>query len=80
VRDWFLGTPEGDWTSMAIPSPGGLYGVREGLVYSFPVTCAGGEYTIVEGLGLDDFARERMRATEDELVEERAAIAHLLGT
>lgn len=79
VRDWFLGTPEGDWTSMAIPSDGSRYGIREGVVYSFPVTCTNGEYSIVEGLAVDEFARERMRATETELLEERAAIEHLLG-
>jgi malate dehydrogenase len=78
VRDWFLGTPEGDWTSMAIPSDGKTYGIREGVVYSFPVTCTNGDYTVVEGLAIDEFGRERMRATEAELGEERAAIEHLL--
>ncbi|MCG5534615.1 malate dehydrogenase [Ectothiorhodospira mobilis] len=77
VRDWVLGTPEGDWTSMAIPSDGS-YGIEKGLIYSFPVTCSGGDYRIVQGLEIDDFSRERMQATEQELREERDGVAHLL--
>ncbi|MFP4080256.1 MAG: malate dehydrogenase [Ectothiorhodospira sp.] len=77
VRDWVLGTPEGDWTSMAIPSDGS-YGIAQGLIYSFPVTCSGGKYHIVQGLEIDDFSRERMQATEQELREERDGVAHLL--
>lgn len=77
MRDWTLGTPEGDWVSMAIPSDGS-YGIAEGLIYSFPVRCVNGHYEIVQGLDVDDFSRERMLATEQELTEERDAVAHLL--
>jgi len=79
IRDWAQGTPEGDWTSMAIPSDGKAYGVKEGVYYSFPVTCSNGRYQVVDGLKIEDFSRERMSATETELFEERAAIASLLG-
>ena len=77
VRDWALGTAEGDWTSMSIPSDGS-YGISEGIVYSFPVTVKNGEYEIVQGLELDDNDIARMKASEAELLEERAAIADLL--
>jgi malate dehydrogenase len=76
VHDWVLGTPEGDWVSMAVPSDGS-YGVPEGLISSFPVTTAGGEWTIVEGLEINDFARERIDATAAELAEERDAVREL---
>src|SRR5919198_15086 len=58
VRDWVLGTPDGDWVSMAVPSPGS-YGVEEGLVSGSPCTCSGGEWTLVAGLAIDDFSRQR---------------------
>ena len=77
VRDWVLGTPEGDWVSMGIPSEGNPYDVTEGLIYSFPVTCSGGEYKIVEGLEIDDFSRGKMDATAAELGEEREAVSGL---
>ena len=77
MRDWVLGTPEGDWTSMGIPSDGS-YGIEEGLVYSFPVTTSNGQYEIVQGLELNDFSRAKMQATEDELKEEAAAIRKVL--
>lgn len=76
VHDWVLGTPEGDWVSMAIPSDGS-YGVQEGLISSFPVTCAGGEYKIVQGLEVNDFSRARIDASVAELAEEREAIRSL---
>jgi malate dehydrogenase len=76
VRDWVLGTPSGNWTSMAIPSDGS-YGVPEGIISSFPVTCADGEYSIVEGLEIDEFSRERIDASAAELMEERQAVADL---
>jgi malate dehydrogenase len=76
IRDWVHGTPEGDWTSMSIPSDGS-YGVPEGIISSFPVTCSGGEYSIVEGLDIDDFSRERIDASTSELEEERKAVADL---
>ena len=78
LRDWVSGTPADDWTSMAVPSVGD-YGVPEGLVYSFPVRCAGGRYEIVQGLALDEFSRGKMAATQKELEEERDAVKHLLG-
>lgn len=78
VKSWALGTPEGDWVSMAIPSDGS-YGVPEGVFYSYPVTCKDGQAEIVQGLEIDDFSRERMKATEKELFEERDAVAGLLG-
>lgn len=77
VRDWVLGSPEGDWVSMAVPSDGS-YGVAEGLMYSFPVTCGGGDYQIVQGLEVSDFSQERMALTERELAEEREAVADLI--
>jgi malate dehydrogenase len=76
MRDWALGTPEGDWVSMAIPSDGS-YGVPEGLISSFPVTCSNGEYHVVQGLELDDFSRARIDASVAELSEERDAVAEL---
>ncbi|MBV9816872.1 MAG: malate dehydrogenase [Solirubrobacterales bacterium] len=76
VRDWVLGTPEADWVSMAIASDG-TYGVREGIFAGYPCTCRNGEYTVVEGLELDDFSRERIDATIAELGEERDAVTQL---
>ncbi len=77
MRDWALGTKDGDWVSMAIPSQG-WYGVAEGIVYSFPVTIQGGKVTVVEGLKNSEFVRERMRLSEQELLEERDAVSDLL--
>ena len=76
VRDWVLGTPEGDWVSMAVPSDGS-YGVPEGLVSSFPCTAAGGDYRIVPGLDIDDFSRPRIDASVAELASERDTVAEL---
>ncbi|MGH2952962.1 MAG: malate dehydrogenase [Solirubrobacterales bacterium] len=76
VHDWVLGTPDGDWTSMSVPSDGS-HDVEEGLVSSFPCTCSGGDYTIVEGLEVTDFSRERIDASVAELKEERDAVAEL---
>jgi len=77
MRDWALGTPDGDWVSMAIPADGS-YGIEPGIIYSYPVRCSGGQYEIVQELSIDDFSRERMDTTEHELREERAAIEELL--
>lgn len=77
IRDWALGS-NGEWVSMAIPSDGS-YGIPEGLMYSFPVTTENGEYSIVQGLEIDAFSQERMDATQQELEQERDAIADLLG-
>jgi malate dehydrogenase len=76
TRDWLLGTPEGDWVSMAVRSDGS-YAVPEGLVSSFPVTTRGGDYEIVQGLELNDFSRQRIDATVAELGEERDAVQGL---
>lgn len=76
VAAWVHGTPEGDWTSMAIPSDGS-YGVPEGLISSFPVTCAGGDYEIVQGLELNDFSRARVNVSVQELQDERDAVRGL---
>ena len=77
MHDWALGTPKGDWVSMAIPADGS-YGIEPGIIYSFPVRCSGGRYQIVTELAIDDFSRARMDKTEAELREERAAIEGLL--
>ncbi len=76
ARDWLLGSAEGDWVSMAVESDGS-YGIPEGLIYSYPVTCSGGDWSIVEGLSVNDFSRARMDATAAELAEERDAVASL---
>ncbi|TAK40882.1 MAG: malate dehydrogenase [Betaproteobacteria bacterium] len=78
VRNWVLGTPEGDWVSMGIPADGS-YGIAEGVLYGQPVTCKGGQYEVVKGLEVSDFARKRMDATLKELHEERDGVRHLLG-
>jgi malate dehydrogenase len=77
IRDWALGTADGDWVSMAVPADGS-YGIAPGVVYSYPCTCKDGKWEIVQGLSLDDFSRQKMDATERELREERAAIEELL--
>ena len=76
MRDWALGT-SGKVVSMGIHSDGS-YGIEEGLIYSFPVTCENGQYTIVQGLDVNDFSRNLMQKTEQELREERDGVSHLL--
>jgi malate dehydrogenase len=76
VHDWVLGTESGNWVSMAIPSDGS-YGVDEGLISSFPVTCSDGSYQVVQDLEINDFSRSRIQATVDELKEERDAVKQL---
>jgi malate dehydrogenase len=78
IHDWFQGTPAGDWVSMAVPSDGS-YGIKEGVIYSYPVTIKDGSYQIVQGLSIDEFSRKRMDATDKELREERDGVASLLG-
>jgi len=78
MHSWALGTAEGDWVSMGIPSDGS-YGIEPGVIYGYPVTCRNGKYEIVQGLDINDFSRARMDATDKELREERSAIEHLLG-
>jgi len=77
IRDWAQGTPAGDWVSMGIPSDGS-YGIEAGVIYSYPVTCSGGKYEIVQGLPIDEFSRARMDATDVELREERDGVKDLL--
>ena len=76
MRDWVLGTPEGDWVSMAVPSDGS-YGVPEGIISSFPCTVANGHYSIVQGLEINDFSRARIDASVAELLDEQAAVREL---
>ncbi|MDE2355028.1 MAG: malate dehydrogenase, partial [Betaproteobacteria bacterium] len=78
IRDWIHGTPAGDWVTMGIPSDGS-YGIPEGVIFGYPVTCSGGQVRIVQGLDLSDFSRARIKATHDELLEERSAVTGLLG-
>jgi malate dehydrogenase len=77
VRDWVLGTRDGDWVSMAVPSDGS-YGIPAGVIYGYPVTCANGKYQLVQGLAVDEFSRGRMDATHRELAEERDGVKELL--
>jgi malate dehydrogenase len=76
VHDWVLGTREGDWVSMSVPSDGS-YGIEAGLVSGFPCTCSGGEWKLVDGLEIDDFSRPRIDASVNELQEERDAVKQL---
>jgi malate dehydrogenase len=76
VRDWVLGTPEGDWVSMGVPADGS-YGVEEGIVAGLPCRCSGGAWSIVEGLEIPDFSRARIDASVAELREERDAVSEL---
>tara|TARA_B100000029_G_scaffold417372_1_gene421994 strand:- start:1844 stop:2854 length:1011 start_codon:yes stop_codon:yes gene_type:complete len=76
MRDWELGTPDDDWVSMAIPSDGS-YGIPEGIISSFPVTCTNGDYSIVKDLDLNDFSRERINTSAAELVTERNTVSEL---
>ena len=77
MRDWELGSSEDDWVSMAVPSDG-RYGISEGIIFSYPITCKDQEYSIVQGLDLDEFSLESIKTSEQELLEEREAIKHLL--
>jgi malate dehydrogenase len=77
IRDWVLGTPAGDWVSMGVPSDGS-YGIPEGVIYGFPVTCNGGKYEIVQGLSINEFSRARMVATHTELLADRDGVKDLI--
>jgi len=77
MATWIQGSPKGDWVSMAVPSDGS-YGIEEGLIYSFPVTCTGGDYTIVKDVTYDDFIADKMKASQAELVDERDTVKDLL--
>ncbi|HTT37389.1 MAG TPA: malate dehydrogenase [Burkholderiales bacterium] len=78
VRDWVMGTPAGSWVSMGVPSDGS-YGIPEGVVYGFPVTCRNGRYEIVQGIDISAFSRARMDATLKELQEEQDAVRAMIG-
>jgi len=78
MRDWVMGTSDDNWVSMGVPSDGS-YGVPEGLIFSFPVTCKGGDYQIVQGLEFDEFGQSKMHATQKELEEEKTALSNILG-
>ena len=78
IRSWTYGTPDGDWVSMGIPADGS-YGIPEGVIYGYPVTCRDGRYSIVQGLQVSEFSKGRMQATLKELQEERDSIKQLLG-
>jgi malate dehydrogenase len=77
VHDWVLGTADGDWVSMAVPSDGS-YGIPAGVIYGYPVTCKNGDYQIVQGLAVNEFSRQRMDATHKELLEERDGVKELI--
>jgi len=77
MHSWALGSDEGDWVSMGVYSDGS-YGIAEGLIYSFPCVCKNGDWEIVQGLDVNDFSSGKMKATEQELAEERDAVSHLL--
>ena len=77
VQNWYHGTPADDWVSMGIPGTG-QYDTPRDVIYSYPVTVRGGVYEVVEGLDMDDFARQRLAATTAELLEERAMVASML--
>lgn len=79
MHDWVLGTPAGKFVSMAVDSTGNTYGIADGLMYSFPVTCSGGKWTIVKDLPTGDFSTEKMKATEAELLEEKTMSFGILG-
>lgn len=76
VRDWVMGTSDGDWVSMGIPSDGS-YGVEEGVIFGYPVTCSGGSYEIVQGLDLNEFSQSRVDVTVNELKDERETVKQL---
>ncbi len=78
IRNWALGTAEGDWVSMGIPSDGS-YGIKPGVIFGYPVTVKNGKYEIVQGLVIDAFSQAKLDATEKELFEERAAVEHLFA-
>jgi len=78
VRDWVAGSRDGDWVTMGVPSDGS-YGIPEGVIYGYPVTCRNGSYQIVKGIEISEFSRKRMDATLKELHEERDGVKHLLG-
>jgi malate dehydrogenase len=79
VRDWVLGTREGDWVSMGVPADDS-YGIGDGVIFGYPVTCKNGRYQIVKGVQVSEFSRGRINATLKELQEERDGVKHLIGS
>lgn len=77
MRNWALGTADGEWVSMGVPSDGS-YGIAPGVIYGYPVTCKNGQYSIVQGLSINEFSRARMDATHKELLEERDGVKELI--
>ena len=78
MRDWVMGTDDDNWVSMGVPSDGS-YGIPKGIIFSFPVTCKGGDYQIVQGLGFDEFGQSKMHVTLKELEEEKTALSSILN-
>ncbi|HYY61531.1 MAG TPA: malate dehydrogenase [Burkholderiales bacterium] len=78
VREWISGSRDGDWITMGVPSDGS-YGIPDGVIYGYPVTCRNGSYQVVKGVEISEFSRKRMDATLKELHEERDSVRHLLG-
>jgi len=78
MHDWVLGTPEGEWVSMGVPTDGS-YGIKDDLVFSFPVTCKNGKYTVVTGLEINDFAHSKIEITKNELLDEKKMAFELVG-
>jgi malate dehydrogenase len=78
IRNWVSGSPDGDWVTMGVPSDGS-YGIPEGVIFGYPVTCKGGQYQVVKGLEVSDFSRKKIDATLKELHEERDGVKSLLG-
>jgi malate dehydrogenase len=78
VRDWISGSRDGDWVTMGVPSDG-AYGIPEGVIFGYPVTCRGGQYQVVKGIDISEFSRKRIDATLKELHEERDSVKQLLG-
>ena len=77
MRNWELGSPNNDWVSMAIPSDGS-YGISAGIIFSYPIICNNVDYSVVQGLDLDEYSLDSIKRSEKELLEEREAIKHLL--
>jgi malate dehydrogenase len=78
IHDWMLQSPPGDWVTMSVPSDGS-YGIPEGIIYGFPVTCSNGQYQIVKDLPISELGRKHMMDSYKELLEEREHVKHLLG-
>jgi malate dehydrogenase len=78
VRDWVAGSKDGDWVTMGVPSDGS-YGIPEGVIFGYPVTCRGGQYQVVKGVEVSEFSRKRIDATLRELQEERDSVKQLFS-